>query len=134
MAIPQTPCQYAIERHRNLLRWRNLWTILLFAFGLAVISFLCVAVLFILRTSWLPGAVSALGTLVSSVGVRWVVDRRTDAKTEEESAYADVRSVCLQGAAVTAESEQTTPSVGDDSLAKLAAEKREKYKLIGNII
>ena len=87
MSVPQTACEYAIERHKNLLMWRNLWTILLFVFGSAVIIFLVIAILFFLNKSFLPGAVSTLSTIVSGVSVKWVLDRRVEAKAEEESAY-----------------------------------------------
>jgi hypothetical protein len=92
--ISVTPCEYARERHQNLAKWRNLWTILLFAFGSAVILFLAIAVIFFLRQSWLTGAVSALGTMANGVAVKWVVDRRAEAVKEEEDAYKDVESKC----------------------------------------
>lgn len=87
-------CEYALQRHKNLARWRTLWTILVFAFGAAIVGFLIVAIVLFVRASWLPGALSTLATIVSSVGTTWVVQRRTDAVTEEEEAYADVAEKC----------------------------------------
>ena len=54
------------------------------------------AVLFLLRQSWLTGSIGTLGTVVSSVGTKWVVDRRKDAVDEEEAAYQDVVERCQQ--------------------------------------
>ena len=52
--------------------------------------------LFLLRQSWLTGSIGTLGTVVSSVGTKWVVDRRKDAVDEEEAAYQDVVERCQQ--------------------------------------
>lgn len=89
-----SPCEFAIERYRNIAKWRNMWTILLFIFGATVILFLCGSILLFIRESFLPGAISALGTIVNGVGVSWVLSRRTDAVKEEEEAYSDVQSKC----------------------------------------
>lgn len=137
MPYPKTPCEYAIERHQNLLRWRNLWTILLFVFGTAVIIFLVIAIFFYLREAFLPGAISTLGTIVSGVSVKWVLDRRNDAKAEEEAGYQDVKTVCTAPVPV----EDTgigimlsnNPPENGLTLAKAADRNREKYKLVGNI-
>ena len=103
-----TPCEYARQRHGDLARWRNLWTILLFVFGSAVILFLSISVLFFLRESWLPGAVSTLGTLVGGVSVKWVLDRRGEAVQEEEAAYQDVVAKCAAPAAQGADQLRST--------------------------
>ena len=87
-------CDFAKERYYNIARWRNMWTILLFVFGATVIVFLCGAILLFIRQSWLPGALSTLGTIVNGVGVRWVVTRRNEAVGEEAAAYNDVTARC----------------------------------------
>ena len=90
-----TPCEYARERHRNILMWRNLWTILLFVFGSVLVLSLIVIVAFILlQHRYWEGAVCALGTVVSGAAVKWIVERRQDAKNEEEEAYRDVEAKC----------------------------------------
>lgn len=89
-----TPCGYARERHHNIAMWRNLWTILLFAFGAAVMVFLVLAVLFFLRQDWLPAALTTLGTIVEGAGIKWVANRRAEAVKEEEKAYKDVKDQC----------------------------------------
>jgi len=90
----QTPCEYARERHRNMARWRDLWTILLFILGAAVILFLVAAIFLFIRSEWLPGALTTLGTIVTGAGANWVRERRIDAVKEEEAAYADVGAKC----------------------------------------
>jgi hypothetical protein len=89
-----TPCEYARERHRNILMWRNLWTILLFVFGTAVVLFAVLAIALFIREEWLAGAIMALGTLAQGAAIKWVVDRRADAVQEEEIAYQDVAARC----------------------------------------
>ena len=89
-----TPCEYARERHRNFAMWRNLWSILLFVFGTAIVLFLISAVLFFLRSDWLPAALTTLGTICNGIAIKWVTDRRGTAVTEEEEAYKDVQQKC----------------------------------------
>ena len=98
----RSPCEYARERHQNIARWRNLWTILVFAFGSAIVLFLILAILLFIRSDWLPGAVSALGTIVSSVGISWVLARRREAVEEEDKAYEDVIARCQTSASADA--------------------------------
>lgn len=98
-----SPCEYARERHRNIARWRNLWTILLFLFGSAVVLFLTVAVLAFWKQAVLAGALSTLSTIVGGVAIKWVVSRRMDAVREEEAAYTDVVARCSQSEAANAE-------------------------------
>lgn len=87
-------CNVALQRYRNALLWKNLWTILLFAFGAAVVVFLVLAVVFFIRQDWLPGAVSTLGTIAEGAAIKWVVDRRNEASEEEEEAYKKVEEQC----------------------------------------
>jgi hypothetical protein len=89
-----TPCEYARERHQNIARWRNLWTILVFSLGSVVVFFLILSVLLFLRDAWLPAALSSLGTVVNGVFTKWVVDRRDESVKEEEMAYKDVVDKC----------------------------------------
>src|SRR5438874_10850096 len=88
-------CQYAQDRHQNFLRWRNLWTILLFVFGSTVIVFLSLAIVLFITQSWLTGAISTIGTIANGAGVAWVVNRRMEAVKEEETAYHDVEEKCF---------------------------------------
>jgi hypothetical protein len=88
-------CEYAMDRHRDFRRWRNLWTILLFVFGATVIVFLSLALILFVTANWLPGAVSTIGTIANRAGVAWVYGRRMEAAREEEEAYKDVQQKCF---------------------------------------
>ena len=85
-----TPCEYARKRHLTLLRWRNFWTFLLFAFGSAIIFFFICAIFLFIGESWITGALSTVVTIFSGIGIKWVVKRRVEAVKEEEKAYSDV--------------------------------------------
>lgn len=89
-----SPCEFAMVRWKNIARWRNMWTILLFTFGATVILFLCAAILLFITRSWLLGALSILVTIVNGAAVNWVVSRRTEAVQEEEGVYEDVKNQC----------------------------------------
>jgi hypothetical protein len=91
-----TPCDLAVERWRWIKKWRELWSILIFAFGTAIILFLIAAILLLVRQTWLPGALTAAGTIVSSSMVLWVVKRRTEAVAEEKEAWKDYVDTCGQ--------------------------------------
>src|SRR5436309_10148539 len=83
---PFSNCAYARDRHGNKLMWLNLWTILLFILGSAVILLLVVALVLFVRADLASGAISVAGSAVSGLGARWVVSQRTVAKEEEETA------------------------------------------------
>lgn len=89
-----TPCEYARRRHQKLAKWRNRWTVLIFAVGSTVVLFLIQAILLFLREAWLPGSIWTLATVVSGVGTSWVLARRSEAVKEEEEAYRDVSEKC----------------------------------------
>ncbi len=95
-------CQLAIERYRNFARWRNLWSILLFVLGAAVVLFLLAAILLSIRQEWLPMALTTLGTIVTGVGAKWVLDRRGEAVREEQTAFDDAQKYCADGEAAAA--------------------------------
>lgn len=89
-----SPCEFALFRYKTLALWRNLWSILLFAFAVAIVVFGIVAIIFFLRTDWLTGAVNAIGGIASGVGMSWVVTRRMQAVEEEKEAANDVYTHC----------------------------------------
>jgi len=94
MLVAQTPCEYARERHQSIAHWRNLWSILLFVFGTAVVVFLVMAVFLFLKEVWLPGALSTLSTLSNGLAMKWVLARRNESVKEEEAAYREVVERC----------------------------------------
>ena len=87
-------CEIAQQRFRNAALWKTLWTVLLYAFGAAVVVFLVLAITLFIRQEWLPGAISTVATLVQGAGIKWVLDRRNEASEEEEEAYAYVEKHC----------------------------------------
>ena len=94
MKNPETPCDFAKIRYLGALRWLNLWNILLYVFGASVVLFLVAALLLFIRSTWLPGALTALGTIVSGAGIAWVVKQRTTAHTEEKEAFEGLSKAC----------------------------------------
>lgn len=89
-------CEYARKRHRELLLVRHAWSGLLLILGVAVVGFLVAAILLFMRESWLPVALTAVGTIVTGTGTGFVVRMRDKAVDEEESAYRDVVTACDQ--------------------------------------
>ena len=77
------------------MRWRNLWTVLLFIFGSTVVIFLSASIVLFMTESWLPGAISTVGTIVNGAGIAWAVSRRAEAVKEEEQSYQDVEKKCF---------------------------------------
>jgi hypothetical protein len=99
------PCQLAIERYRNFARWRNLWSILLFVLGASVVLFLLAAIFLLIREEWLPVALTTLGTIVTGVAAKWVMDRRTESVKEEQAAFEAAQKYCANGEVATAQKE-----------------------------
>jgi hypothetical protein len=85
-----TICDIARQRHQTLLKWRTIWTILLFVFGSVIISFYTVAIFLLIKELWLYAALATLSSIVSGVGINWVWKRRNESVREEERAYTDV--------------------------------------------
>jgi hypothetical protein len=88
-------CQLALQRHRNAALWLNLWTILIWVFGAAVVAFLVLAIVLFLGEEWLPAGLTTLASIAEGAAIKWVVDRRAEALDEERQAYEKVQEVCL---------------------------------------
>jgi hypothetical protein len=91
---PVTPCDFAKLHYLNALRWLNLWSVLVYVFGVTVVLFLVAAILLFIRSTWLPGALTTLGTIVSGVGITWVVNQRAAAVDEEREAFRRLKKEC----------------------------------------
>jgi hypothetical protein len=89
-----SPCEAANARWHNFALWRNLWTILIFAFGSAVVFFLVVTIVLFIRQAWVPGAITTLTTIVQGAAIKWVLSRRGEAVVEEQQAYQDMQARC----------------------------------------
>jgi hypothetical protein len=96
MASPDTPCDFAKSRYIVIARLRNFWGMMWFILGACVAAFLCFSIIFFLRSSWLPGALSVLGTIVTGASTTWITKQRRVAADEEEKAFADVVLHCAK--------------------------------------
>jgi cadmium resistance protein CadD (predicted permease) len=92
VAVPL--CEYAQRVHKNKLMVLNIWVGLLLMFGLAVVAFSCAAILLYVKSEWISGAASTVGAIASGGGMKWVVNRKNDAKKDEREAYREVRDSC----------------------------------------
>jgi membrane protein YqaA with SNARE-associated domain len=87
--MKQTQVDLATERHRAIARWRNLWTALIFAVGLAATVFLITAILLFIKESWIPGGISTLASILGGGAVQWLLARRKEAVSEEQQAFQE---------------------------------------------
>lgn len=91
---PDTPCDFAKMAYLEAARWRNLWTILVYAFGVTLVLFAIAAILLFIRSTWLPAALTTLGTIVSGAGISWVVNQRTISVAEQAAAFKQLKREC----------------------------------------
>jgi hypothetical protein len=87
-------CDIAKQRYYDCLRWLNLWKLLLFVFGATIVIFSIVVIILFITASWLPLALSVLGTVVNGVGIGWVVRQRNKAADEEREAFDRLTQEC----------------------------------------
>ena len=80
-------CEVSRNRHRNAALWLNLWTILLYIFGLAILIFIVLSIAFYIKAEWLLGAITTVGTIVQGPVIKWLLDRRKEAKEEEKVTF-----------------------------------------------
>ena len=90
----ETPCDFARARYLDIGRFRRLWAILVFVLGVSVALFLCVSILLFLRSSWLPGAIGMLGTLVNGAAMSWITSQKATAADEEQKAFDELVKTC----------------------------------------
>jgi len=91
---PVTPCDFAKLHYFDARRLLNLWSILIYFFGVAVVLFLGAAILLFIRATWLPSALTTLGSIVSGVGIAWVANQRATAVVEERDAFRRLKKEC----------------------------------------
>jgi hypothetical protein len=87
-------CDYAKVRHESTMKWRTLWTILVFILGVAILLFLVAAIVLFISAGWLQSAIAALGSIVSGGGTAFLERQRRIAVEEEEAAYQEVVKQC----------------------------------------
>jgi len=92
--IDLDPCAIAVMRYTDKRKWLNLWTMLLWIFGATVVLFFSVAIILFIKETWLPGAITVIGTMVNGAGIAWVVTQRKGAEQEERDAFTVLSTEC----------------------------------------
>jgi HAMP domain-containing protein len=90
----QTPCDFAKARYLDISRLRKAWGYLWILLGASVAIFLLLAIVFFLRSSWLPAALSTLGTIVNGAAMTWITTQRQTAANEEQQAFNELVQQC----------------------------------------
>ena len=90
----QTPCDFAKARYVDIGLLRKLWGRLLFILGVSVTLFLSIAIVFFLRSKWLPSALSVLGTIMNGAAMKWITTQRKIAAEEEVQAFHELVQQC----------------------------------------
>jgi hypothetical protein len=90
--IKQQQDNLAQGRYHLLLRWRERWTLLIYALGVATTLFLVSAILLFVNKSWLPGALLTVASILTGATVRWLLERRNEAASEEDRAFQQQRN------------------------------------------
>lgn len=96
MKLSEITCRYAQERYNSILLWRNLWSILLFVFGFAIIVFALILLYFVLKQELVESFLTGLPAVVDCIAIKWVVDRRKESVQEEADAYAVLKEACAR--------------------------------------
>lgn len=102
MSSYPTMCQYAMDRHHGILRWRNLWAGILFIAGTAFVLFIVVAIILLLVERLALGVSAGVATLADGVILAWAVKRQREAVADEGDAYREVLAQCGTTAAADA--------------------------------
>lgn len=80
-------CLIVMDRYKNAVLWKDLWSILVFVLGSFAAVFLVAAIILLFtQPSPVPGAISILGTIVPGITTNWIVQRRSEAVKEMERA------------------------------------------------
>ncbi|MGP8251368.1 MAG: hypothetical protein ACLQHF_04990 [Terracidiphilus sp.] len=90
----KTPCDFAKVRYVEIGLLRKTWSWLLFVIGASLGIFMILAILLFIRLSWLPGAITLLGTIVTGPAMKWINDQKSAAVKEDKEAFADLERTC----------------------------------------
>jgi hypothetical protein len=77
-------CLVLEERYRNALRWKNLWTMLLFLIGVALTITIIFLILALQETTLIENADKGLTIIVEGAALAWVVTQRNKSSDEEK--------------------------------------------------
>jgi hypothetical protein len=87
-------CAIATDRYHRIALWRQLFTALIFALAVVIAVLAVLAVIFATDEEWAGTVATALGALATGKPLSWVVSRRSDAVTEEATAFTDYKDAC----------------------------------------
>lgn len=87
-------CEFAKQRYYSIARWRNLWTVLVFILGVFITGLLVLTLILVLNNEFVQAAISGATSIVGSAPMAFILQRRKEAKAEEDSAYNDVHQRC----------------------------------------
>jgi hypothetical protein len=96
MATPEpgSACDFELGRYDRIGQFRALYTWLLFVFSVLLTGVLALAVVFAFDKKWVEAIVSGSTSVVAGGGIKFVLDRRGEAKSEEEAQAERVRTAC----------------------------------------
>jgi hypothetical protein len=87
-------CEFEQQRYRQTALFRALYTWLVFAFTVVLTGILILALVFIWHKKWFEGAVTGTTSIVGGGGIKFLLDRRAEAVTEEKEQAQRVRDAC----------------------------------------
>jgi len=126
-------CQLAVERWRDIARWRNLWTILLFIIGAAIVILFALSILLFIRETWVVGGFTTVGIIVSGTAIKWVVSRRNEAVKEEGDAFGKVENNCKAPQPVAAKGVAAPAPVLLPAVQQQIDELKKRLRIFGSI-
>lgn len=87
-------CEFEQQRYRQTALFRALYTWLVFAFTVVLTGILILGLVFLWHKKWVEGIVTGTTSLVGGGGVKFLLDRRAEAVTEEREQAQRVRDAC----------------------------------------
>ena len=87
-------CQISQERYRNALLWQNLWTMLLFVFGIGLLIFALNLLSTYADADFVTIASKTVATIVDGAAVVWILRRRNKAVEEANVTFEAVEKHC----------------------------------------
>ncbi len=87
-------CEFEQQRYRQTALFRALYTWLVFAFTVVLTGILILGLVFLWHKKWIEGVVTGTTSIVGGSGIKFLLDRRAEAVTEENEQAARVRAAC----------------------------------------
>jgi cytochrome c biogenesis protein CcdA len=110
-------CDFLLENTKNLSRWRNLWTTLLFTIGIATTIFIIVVLALITSSKTQPwlNVSASVGTVIQGTAVAWLSKKRNEARKEELAAIEYLKQNCRETATFISEDPSKVKSYGESA-------------------